>query len=354
MLALFCLFAHAQTPNVYVFTFAPGSPGFILDYGDNRAELNRLKTEVSIRYGGIFGDTLAVFVKGYCKDSLSLATVRSNHIKSVLITEAGMREEFFITENSAASIDGKTDLARVEVRIPQPQERLAENIERRKKTGEPVYSAPQPAPTPKEEPAAVQAGTVKQPEEEKPVVIQAQPPIVETPDNNLLPSAALKETAHLSIRTNLLYWAAATPNLGVEYRPANSIGILVNGAYSHWIWSDKSKHHRTWIVQPEIRRYFGENKRWFLGIEGHAGQFNFKFSDTGYQGDALGGGLTGGYRLQLNKCLDMDFSLGLGYTQLKYDSYYRSNDVMVRKENNMKKNVFAPTQAGVSLIWKLK
>ncbi|GHU79450.1 hypothetical protein FACS1894145_3630 [Bacteroidia bacterium] len=165
--------------------------------------------------------------------------------------------------------------------------------------------------------------------------------------------------ASLQIRTNLLYWAVATPNLGVEWKPSGNLGILVNGAFSHWIWSGEGKHHRTWLVQPEVRYYFPKHSisqrygMFYAGIEGHAAEFNFKFGDTGYQGDAVGGGITGGYKLRISKVFDLDFSLGLGYTQLKYDTYYRSRDVMVLKEGGLKKNVFAPTQAGVSLIFKL-
>jgi hypothetical protein len=92
---------------------------------------------------------------------------------------------------------------------------------------------------------------------------------------------------------------------------------------------------------------------WFIGIEGHIAQFNFKFKDTGYQGEAIGGGLTGGYKLRLSKVLDIDFSLGLGYTQLKYDTYHRSREVMVLKEGRVKKDFFGPTQAGVSLVLNL-
>lgn len=162
-----------------------------------------------------------------------------------------------------------------------------------------------------------------------------------------------KTAGKVSVRTNLLYWATGTPNLGMEWKPSNNLGLHINGIWSHWTWSDKNKHYRTWFIQPEIRWYIGESRHWFLGIEAHTGQFNVKFNDTGYQGDALGGGLTGGYRLPLSKRFDMDFSLGLGYTQVKYDSYYRSSDVMVRKESEQKKNVFGPTQVGVSIIFKL-
>ncbi|GHV05619.1 hypothetical protein FACS189416_5460 [Bacteroidia bacterium] len=356
--ALFCLAVHAQPQNVYVFTFAPGSSEFSLSQGDNRAELQRLKAEVTARYQQIYGDTLAVFVKGYCKDNLPLATIRSNRIKSVLITEAGMREEFFVTDNSAGSMDGKTNLARVEVRIPQPQERLAENTERRKKAGEPVYGTVSMEAQEQlvEQPAVKEKKPVQKPEQPKPETQpnSTLPQSVEETQPLVPPAVAEKDyDGKFSIRTNLLYWLAATPNFGIEYHPSENFGILVNGLWSHWIWSDNDKHHRTWMVSPEVRYYIGANKNWFIGVEGHAGEFNFKFNDTGYQGDAIGGGLTGGYKLRLSEVFDLDFSLGLGYTQLKYDTYYRSNGYMVRKEGGLKKDFFGPTQLGVSLIFKL-
>ncbi|MDR1115608.1 MAG: DUF3575 domain-containing protein [Tannerella sp.] len=157
-----------------------------------------------------------------------------------------------------------------------------------------------------------------------------------------------------SFRTNLLYWAVATPNLGLEWKPSANIGFLINGAYSNWTWSNKENHHRTLLIQPEIRFYMGKNKNGFIGIEEHAGEFNFKFGDTGYQGDIFGGGLTGGYRLTLSKSVDMELSLGLGYTSLKYESYRRSNGITVRKDGELRKSVISPTQAGISLIWKIK
>jgi hypothetical protein len=173
-----------------------------------------------------------------------------------------------------------------------------------------------------------------------------------------MPAQALGQAAppKLSIRTNLLYWSAVLPNIGLEYRPSENFGMLLNGGWNHFTWKDEYSHARTYFVQAEVRRYLGEGKHWFIGLEGHAGQFNLKLSKDkdGTQGDCYGAGLTGGYRLRLSRAFDMDFSLGLGYTHLKYEKYYRSNGVFVRKDSNLKKDFFGPSQVGISLIWKLK
>jgi len=159
-----------------------------------------------------------------------------------------------------------------------------------------------------------------------------------------------------SVRTNLLYWLGTGINIGIEYKPAGNTGVLLNAGRNYLVWDSESMYARTFFLQPEVRRYLGERRRWFVGVEGHAGQFNFKLSENkdGRQGDFCGAGLTGGCRLALNRLLDMDFSLGLGYTGLKYEKYCLDGDVFVSRGQGLKKNVWGVTQAAVSLIWKIK
>lgn len=156
-----------------------------------------------------------------------------------------------------------------------------------------------------------------------------------------------------SLRTNLLYWLGGAPNLGVEWQPGRSVGILVNGGYAPFASNSWKHNWGGWFVAPEVRWYLGETKRWFVGGQFLAGGFNLKPKDTGHQGTVLAGGVTGGYKMRLSKCFDMDFSLGLGYGHLEYDSYRRGdNGVNVFTGKGITKNTFMPIQAGVSLIWK--
>ena len=74
-------------------------------------------------------------------------------------------------------------------------------------------------------------------------------------------------------------------------------------------------------MAPEVRYYMGEKKAWYLGAMFKAGQFNYKLSETGKQGDLMGGGITAGYQLRLNKALDLDFNLGLGYLNADFEKY---------------------------------
>ena len=160
------------------------------------------------------------------------------------------------------------------------------------------------------------------------------------------------EESHLSLHTNLLRWATLTPDLGLEWRINPSWGIAVNGSWTSWSWNDKDRRYALWEVMPEVRHYIGKEKRGYLGAMFKAGEFNYKLSDTGRQGDLMGGGLTGGYQLRLNKALALDFNLGLGYLNADYEKYEVINGVRVRRGNETK-DWWGPINAGVTLIWKL-
>ena len=157
---------------------------------------------------------------------------------------------------------------------------------------------------------------------------------------------------HLSLRANLLRWATLTPDLGVEWRICPSWGIAVNGSWTSWSWSDKDRRYALWEVAPEVRYYMGEKKAWHLGAMFKAGQFNYKLSETGKQGDLMGGGITAGYQLRLNKALDLDFNLGLGYLNADFEKYEVIDGVRVRCGNETR-NWCGPINAGVTLVWKL-
>ena len=158
--------------------------------------------------------------------------------------------------------------------------------------------------------------------------------------------------SQLSLRANLLRWATLTPDLGLEWRICPSWGIAVNGSWTSWSWSDKDRRYALWEVAPEVRYYMGEKKAWYLGAMFKTGQFNYKFSEAGKQGDLMGGGITAGYQLRLNKTLALDFNLGLGYLNADFEKYEVIDGVRVRCGNETK-NWCGPINAGVTLVWKL-
>ena len=137
------------------------------------------------------------------------------------------------------------------------------------------------------------------------------------------------------MRANLLRWATLTPDLGVEWRISPSVGILVNGSWTSWTSWPSRDWRNSQPRKGDARRYF------------KAGQFNYRFSGTGRQGDLLGGGITGGYQLRLTDALDMDFGLGLGYLNADTERYDVIDGVRVRSGNGTK-HWIGPINAGVS------
>ena len=101
-----------------------------------------------------------------------------------------------------------------------------------------------------------------------------------------------------------------------------------------------------------MRWYLGETKRGYLGAMFKAGQFNYKLSATGKQGDLMGGGITGGYQLRLSDALSLDFNVAVGCLHADYEQYETIGGVRVRAGKETK-NWWGPINAGVTLVWKL-
>lgn len=173
-------------------------------------------------------------------------------------------------------------------------------------------------------------------------------PVFAEPANDTATSSG----CHLSLRANLLRWTTFTPDLGLEWHINPSLSIVVNSTWTSWQWNGGNRRYALLEAAPEVRWYPGEKKGWYIGAMFKAGRFNYMLSDKGIQGDLMGGGISGGYQLQLNKALDIDFSLGLGYINAGCEKYEIIDDVRVRCGNEMK-NWWGPINAGVTLSWKL-
>lgn len=159
----------------------------------------------------------------------------------------------------------------------------------------------------------------------------------------------------ITLRTNLLYWLTGMVNVGVEWQPSNSqLGLLLNAGYSPFGGDNWEYAMGGWYVAPELRYYIPSNESWFVGAQFLAQGYNVKLSDTGYQGDLIGGGVLGGYKLTLSDHFDMDFTLGLGYGRFKYDTYYHKDGLNMYKTKSLTKSGIIPIQAGVNLIWKIE
>lgn len=360
LLTLLLLPAMAQqkADTTYTFRFVPQKDMFYVPWNGNDMELARLLECIESNKADILDGKLPLYVDGYCnslngeKENLAIAKIRSNRVKSELITRAGIKEESFITRNHPA----EGDFVTVRLTVPAEETTVSDvEAEAQRKAEAERLATEKRAEQQRlaEEQRKAEEARLAAEKAEAERAAQQQT----ATQQNAIVADTLSETEtptdyHLSLRANLLRWATLTPDLGLEWRICPSWGIAVNGSWTSWSWSDKDRRYALWEVAPEVRYYMGEKKAWYVGAMFKAGQFNYKFSETGRQGDLLGGGLTGGYILPIGKRLSLDFSLGLGYLNADYEKYEVIDGVRVRQGSETK-DWWGPVHAGITLKWNL-
>ena len=361
MTVTFPVIAQQKADTTYTFRFVPQKDMFYVPLDGNDRELARLLECVRRNKDSILGGSLPLYVDGYCnsldseKENLRMAAIRSNRVKSELIIRAEIREENFITRNHATEGDFVT--VRLTIPVKETAATDAEAEARRKAEAERLEAekrAEQERKAAEERRKAEEARRAAEKAEADRLTKEQVAKQTEQPQEiTATPLESQSSTHyHFALRANLLRWATLTPDLGLEWRISPSWGIAVNGSWTSWTWQDNNRRYALWEVAPEVRYYMGKEKRGYLGAMFKAGQFNYKFSGTGRQGDLLGGGITGGYQLRLNKALALDFTLGLGYLNADTERYDVIDGVRVRSGNETK-HWIGPINAGVTLVWKL-
>ena len=356
----FPLFAQGKSDTVYTFRFVTDRDMFYVPFNGNDAELSRLLECVEQYKPDILNKRVPLHVDGYCTagesdaDNLAMAKVRSNRVKSELIVRGGIKEECFVTKNHS----GGGDYVTVRIVIPAVRDDAEEAClaagHRRTEESEQQRLEQERAAREQAERERAEAARLAS-EQARADSLARERAAAGSETETVSPSAEKAEDADsytLSLRANLLRWVTLTPDLGLEWRINPSWGIAVNGSWTSWTWSDKDRRYALWEVAPEVRYYMGEKKAWYLGAMFKAGQFNYKFSATGKQGDLMGGGITGGYQLRLSDVLSLDFNVAVGCLHADYEKYEVIDGVRVRAGKETK-NWWGPVNAGVTLVWKL-
>lgn len=159
----------------------------------------------------------------------------------------------------------------------------------------------------------------------------------------------------VAVKTNLLYWAAATPNIGVEMAVSDHSTLGISGNYNPWTFGQDAKIQH-WFVQPEYRYWFcGKYNRGFVAAHVIAGKYTvggFKlpydlsvsFHTHHYKGWAAGLGVGYGYAWYLGPHWNIEASIAVGYARLRY---YRTD----HPQYKISRNYFGPTQVGVTFVY---
>lgn len=169
----------------------------------------------------------------------------------------------------------------------------------------------------------------------------------------------------VAVKTNLLYDATTTLNLGVEWGLAEKWTLDISGNYNPWEFS-RNRQWKHALLQPEARYWFCEKfNRHFVGVHLHGAIYNagklklpFHIGEDGirknrYKGWLAGAGVSYGYHWILGKRWSLEASLGVGYAYLGYDRY-RVCPTCKEKTGHEVKHYFGPTKAALSVIYILK
>ena len=163
-----------------------------------------------------------------------------------------------------------------------------------------------------------------------------------------------------AVKTNLLFDAAMTPDLGVELVTGEhtSVSLSVCGHYKPYGLQSK-----LWLVQPEFRYWFNGRPlvREYVGIAAFGASYDMSLGSYVHNGDALSLGLSGGYVLPLGKRLNIEFSAGFGFLLFKQKQYLKDDhydDYNVNVEVSERTNAWGyklfPAKLGVTLIYIIK
>ena len=167
-----------------------------------------------------------------------------------------------------------------------------------------------------------------------------------------------------AVKTNLIYDATATVNVGMEVGLAPRWTFDLSGNLNTWSKNEYTKW-KHWMVQPEARYWFCDRfSRHFIGAHLLTGAFNFGnidnnisflgtdfsvLSDYRYQGYAYGGGLAYGFAFVLSKHLNLELEVGAGYVYLDYEKFECAD--CGRKVGEGNHHYVGPTKAAINLVY---
>lgn len=180
----------------------------------------------------------------------------------------------------------------------------------------------------------------------------------------LTATAIIAPAQKVAIKTNLLYDALLTPDLGAEVRVAPQWTVELTGNFNGW--NIGQKRWKQWNLQPEVRYWLCEAfSGHFFGAHLIGGQYNFghlpfdfKFLGTDFgllkdhrlQGWMGGAGIAYGYTWILSRRWSMEAEIGLGWIYTRYDKY-ECADCGKKVESKVPHNYVGPTKAAINLIY---
>ena len=190
----------------------------------------------------------------------------------------------------------------------------------------------------------------------------------------LLFSGISVNAQRIGVKTNALYLATSTPNIGLEYAFADRFSLELEGGYNPWtLDSDRNMKAKHFLVSPEVRYWFCEAfNGHFIGINANYTLFNLSGVDVPAvffpsarsamvledlknrrsEGWAAGAGLTYGCVWPIARRWNLECTVGLGYWYTDYDKFESRKCGLFQE--HVSYGAFGPTALGISFIYLIR
>lgn len=341
--------------SLVVFSYPPGIRMFKTQYAENSRSLQSLQERLrAFRKGE---DTL--YVNGYSGSggtddaNRRIAFWRSNNLKGYLINTLGLRERDFKTVNHPSAHPVWGEVVTLGFSPTVPAYVFKDSIS-------PVPETETPADEKKETPEiAVEAEQEVTVKETATPVVSPEPHEAESPQHQAEQAPAATGTAapysgrYLGIKTNIAAWVGTIMNVAADVQVSEHFSVELPVLWCPWHIS--SKHAvKTFILQPEARYWLSKpGEGHFFGVHAHMGWFNVKWNRDRYQDTdrpLLGAGISYGYLLPFNEHWAGEFTLGAGYANMRYDTYYNMDNGA--RIDTRTKNYWGITRIGLSVVYR--
>lgn len=158
---------------------------------------------------------------------------------------------------------------------------------------------------------------------------------------------------YFAVKTNLAAWAGTIVNLAADVQVSEHFSVELPILWCPWHVSGKHAV-KTFTIQPEGRYWLARpGEGHFFGVHAHVGWFNVKWNRDRYQDTdrpLLGAGISYGYLLPLGEHWAGEFTLGAGYANMKYDTYYNIDNGA--RIDTRTKNYWGITRVGISVVYR--
>lgn len=158
----------------------------------------------------------------------------------------------------------------------------------------------------------------------------------------------------LSVKSNLLYDALLSPNLGLELVVAPKWSVELAGNINFWTVNDHRWKH--WMVQSEARYWLCDaTAGHFLAAHLLGGKYNVgniaigSLKDHRYQGWFTGAGVAYGYSWILGKHFNLEAEIGVGWIHTRYDKFECAG--CGKRTDTDTRDYIAPTKAAVNIVY---